>query len=87
MSETMPATLAEAAATAATTYQAIELTSVDLPEMERAASQVLFGVFEARRKTRRPGLVYTEPFALPIAWLAYEGEEGPDLAYRSEQFG
>jgi hypothetical protein len=30
---------------------------------------------------------YTEPFALLIARLAYEGKRGPELAYRFEQFG
>ena len=30
---------------------------------------------------------YTEPFALLIAQLAYEGEDGPELAYRFERFG
>jgi len=82
-------------------------------------SEVLFGVYEARRKTTRPGLVYcgddesakdvaawlirdagfdpvdagplriaryTEPFALLVAQLAYEGEGGPELAYRFERF-
>lgn len=83
-------------------------------------SEVLFGVFEARRrKTNRPGLVYygddagakevaaglirnigfdpvdagplriaryAEPFALLVAQLAYEGEGGPELAYRFERF-
>lgn len=82
-------------------------------------SEVLFGVFEARDKGRRPSLVYcgdnaggkrvaaelirdvgfdpvdagplriaryTEPFALLIAQLAYEGEGGPELAYRFERF-
>ena len=29
---------------------------------------------------------YTEPFTLLIAQLAYEGEEGPELAYRFERF-
>ena len=29
---------------------------------------------------------YTEPFALLIAQLAYEGTEGPELAYRFERF-
>ena len=28
-----------------------------------------------------------EPFALAIAQLAYEGDEGPELAYRIERFG
>ena len=30
---------------------------------------------------------YTEPFALLVAELAYEGEGGPELAYRFERFG
>jgi predicted dinucleotide-binding enzyme len=30
---------------------------------------------------------YAEPFALLIAQLAYEGEDGPELAYRFERFG
>jgi len=83
-------------------------------------SEVLFGVFAARRKATRPSLVYcgddakskgiavelirdvgfdpvdagplriaryTEPFTLLIAQLAYEGDEGPELAYRFERFG
>jgi 8-hydroxy-5-deazaflavin:NADPH oxidoreductase len=83
-------------------------------------SEVLFGVFEARRKTTRPSLVYcgdesrskgiaadlirdvgfdpvdagplriaryTEPFALLVAQLAYEGKGEPELAYRFERFG
>ncbi len=83
-------------------------------------SEVLFGVFEARRQAKRPSLVYcgddegakqvaatlirdvgfdpvdvgplriaryTEPFALLMGQLAYEGEEGPELAYRFERFG
>ena len=83
-------------------------------------SEVLFGVFEARRKSTRPSLVYcgddqgakdtaaelirdagfdavdggplriaryTEPFALLVGQLAYEGEGGPELAYRFERFG
>lgn len=82
-------------------------------------SEVLFGVFEARRKAAKPSLIYcgddesskriaaelirdvgfdpvdagplriaryTEPFALLVAQLAYEGEEGPELAYRFERF-
>src|SRR6266545_7861380 len=82
-------------------------------------SEVLFGVFAARRKARKPSLVYcgddarskkiaaelirdvgfdpvdagplriaryTEPFTLLIAQLAYEGDEGPELAYRFERF-
>jgi predicted dinucleotide-binding enzyme len=83
-------------------------------------SEVLFGVFDAKRKNTRPSLVYcgddrrakdmaakliddagfdsvdggplriaryTEPFALLIGQLAYEGEGGPELAYRFERFG
>jgi predicted dinucleotide-binding enzyme len=29
---------------------------------------------------------YTEPFALLVAQLAYEGKGGPELAYRFERF-
>jgi predicted dinucleotide-binding enzyme len=83
-------------------------------------SEVLFDVYEAKRKANRPSLVYcgddssskriavelirdtgfdpvdagplriaryTEPFALLIAQLAYEGKGGPELAYRFEWFG
>jgi len=83
-------------------------------------SEVLFGVFEARRKARSPASStagtmraarklpqssfrdvgfdpidagplrvarYTEPFTLLIAQLAYEGDEGPELAYRFVRFG
>jgi predicted dinucleotide-binding enzyme len=82
-------------------------------------SEVLFGVFEAKRKTGRPSMVYcgddegaksiaaklirdvgfdpldvgplriaryTEPFALLVAQIAYEGDGGPELAYRLEYF-
>jgi 8-hydroxy-5-deazaflavin:NADPH oxidoreductase len=83
-------------------------------------SEVLFGVFEARDKAKKPSLVYcgdhpgskgiaaglirdagfdpvdvgplriaryTEPFALLVGQIAYEGTEGPEVAYRFEQFG
>ena len=85
-------------------------------------SEVLFDVFEAkRRRTRRRASLlycgndddaksvvaqlirdvgfepvdagplriarYLEPFTLTIAQLAYEGDEGPELAYRIERFG
>jgi predicted dinucleotide-binding enzyme len=83
-------------------------------------SEVLFDVFEARRKKSRPSLLYsgddaaakkvaaelirdvgfdpvdagplriaryTEPFTLLIAQLAYEGDRGPELAYRFEWLG
>ncbi len=82
-------------------------------------SEVLFGVFAARRKANKPSLVYcgddarskkmvaqliedvgfepidagpllvaryTEPFTLLIARLAYDGDDGPELAYRFERF-
>jgi len=82
-------------------------------------SEVLFSVFESRRKAR-PSLVYcgddgrakkvavklirdagfdpvdagplrvaryTEPFALLVGQLAYEGDNGPELAYRLEWLG
>jgi 8-hydroxy-5-deazaflavin:NADPH oxidoreductase len=82
-------------------------------------SEVLFDVFAARRKARKPSLVYcgddarckkiaaelirdvgfdpvdagplriaryAEPFTLLIAQLAYEGDEGPELAYRFERY-
>ncbi len=83
-------------------------------------SEVLFGVFEARRRASRPSLLYCgdderakevaaelirdvgfdpvdagplrvsrymEPFALLVAHLAYEGEGGPELAYRLVRLG
>jgi len=83
-------------------------------------SEVLFGVFAARRQATRPSLVYcgddpdskalaaqlirdagfepedagplrsaryTEPFAMLVAHLAYEGEGSPALAYRFERLG
>jgi 8-hydroxy-5-deazaflavin:NADPH oxidoreductase len=30
---------------------------------------------------------YLEPFSLAVAQLAYEGNEGPEIAYRIERFG
>ena len=30
---------------------------------------------------------YLEPFSLAMAQLAYEGDEGPEIAYRIERFG
>jgi predicted dinucleotide-binding enzyme len=94
-------------------------------------SEVLFGVFEGRRKRTRPSLFYCgdeessketvaglirdvgfeplnagplrmarycepfalrmarycEPFALLMAEVAYEGEKGPEVAYRLEWLG
>jgi len=82
-------------------------------------SEVIPGVFAARRKKSRPSLVYCgddspgkkiaaqlisdvgfdpvdagplriarylEPMALLMGQLAYEGKEGPELAYRFERF-
>ena len=82
-------------------------------------SEVLFDVFESRKRKTRPSLVYcgnhagakriaaklirdvgfdpvdagplkiaryTEPFALLVAQLAYEGKGGAELAYRFERF-
>ena len=82
-------------------------------------SEVLFDVYAARRRARRPSLAYcgddrsakqlaavlirdagfesvdagplrmaryTEPFALLVAQLAYQGRGGPELAYRFEHF-
>ena len=82
-------------------------------------SEVFFGVYEAKRKAKRPSLVYcgddapskevaaglirdvgfeaidagplriaryTEPFALLMGQLAYEGTDGPELAYRFERY-
>ena len=84
-------------------------------------SEVLFDVFDAkRRRRRRPSLLYCgdnhdakdvasqlirdvgfepidagplriarylEPFTLAMAQLAYEGDDGPEVAYRIERFG
>lgn len=80
-------------------------------------SEVLFGVFETKRRGKRPSLVYygdhegakdvavrlirdvgfepvdagplriaryAEPFTMLVAQLAYEGNRGPELAYRFE---
>lgn len=83
-------------------------------------SEVLFDVFDAKRRTsRRPSLVYCgddqdakdvaailirdvgfepvdggplriarylEPFSLAMGQLAYEGDDGPEIAYRIERF-
>jgi len=80
-------------------------------------SEVLFGVYERRRRKNRPSLIYlgddakakrvavqlirdvgfepvdagplriarySEPFTLLVARLAYEGDNGPAMAYRFE---
>ena len=48
-------------------------------------SEVLFGVYAPDELLHIAR--YTEPFALLVAQLAYEGEGGPELAYRFERFG
>jgi predicted dinucleotide-binding enzyme len=86
-----------------------------VPAFNTVPSEVLFGVYEARRKGKRPSLVYcgddaaskrvaaglirdvgfepldvgplriaryTEPFALLVGQIAYEGRKGPEVAYR-----
>jgi hypothetical protein len=83
-------------------------------------SEVLFAVFEARRRANKPSLVYcgdeprskriaadlirdvgftpvdsgplkiaryTEPFALLVARIAYQGAGGAEVAYRFERLG
>jgi predicted dinucleotide-binding enzyme len=108
-----------------TTSSAAEELAKKIPQARVASafntvpSEVLFDVYAARRRAKRPSLVYcgddrrakkvaaeliravgfdpvdagplriaryTEPFALLVAQLAYEGKEGPELAYRFERF-
>ncbi len=108
------------------TFSGAEALAKKVPESQVVSafntvpSEVLVGVFGARRKAARPSLVYcgdesrskgiaadlirdvgfdpvdagplrvaryTEPFALLVAQLAYEGKGGPELAYRFERFG
>ena len=38
-------------------------------------------------KVIRDGQRFAKPFALLVAQLAYEGDAGPQLAYRFEWFG
>ena len=85
----------------------------------KVPSEVLFAVYETRRRKRRPNLVYcgddarakrtaatlirdigfdpmdlgplemarhTEPFTMLVAKLAYEGDNGPAIAYRFEEY-
>jgi 8-hydroxy-5-deazaflavin:NADPH oxidoreductase len=82
-------------------------------------SDVLFGVYEARRRKNRPSLLYSgddddakevtaglirdlgfepidagplrmarysEPFTMLVAQLAYEGDKGPEVAYRFDWY-
>ncbi len=108
-----------------TTSSGAEELAKKLPRARVAAafntvpSEVFFPVHEAKRKSKRPHIVYygdderakevaakliedvgfepldagalriaryAEPFALLVARLAYEGTEGPELAYRFERF-
>jgi len=110
----------------AKTYSGAEALAKKVPKarvvsaFNTVPSEVLFGVFAARRRATRPSLIYcgddtrskalaatlireigfepvdagplriarfTEPFALLVAQLAYEGKGGPELAYRIERFG
>jgi hypothetical protein len=83
-------------------------------------SEVFVGVYEARRKSKRPSMAYCgddggakevtatlisdigfepvdagplriarymEPFTLLMGQLAYEGDGGPEIAYRFERYG
>jgi hypothetical protein len=52
-------------------------------------SRLRIGILARRRRIRRPIEVgplkiarCTEPFTLLVARLAYEGDRGPELAYR-----
>ena len=73
------------------------LDSGELPDPRREYAGLLYmampriegPALEALLKDAGPLRVarYTEPFALLVAQLAYEGEGGPELAYRFERFG
>lgn len=108
-----------------TTSSGAERLAKKLPKARVAAafntvpSEVFLPVYEAKRKSARPHVVYygdddhakhvaatlikdvgfepldagplriaryAEPFALLMGQLAYEGTEGPELAYRFERF-
>ncbi len=61
----------------------------------RAGHDVVFSYARSEQKLKRlardagPLRIarYTEPFALLVAQLAYEGRGGPELAYRFERYG
>jgi 8-hydroxy-5-deazaflavin:NADPH oxidoreductase len=59
----------------------------DAEAKERAATLIRDVGFEPVDAGPLQVARYTEPFALLIARLAYEGEGGPELAYRLERFG
>ena len=125
LSCTLPMNADESALVIGHTQSGAEVLAAKLPKAHVVAafntvpSEVLFDVFEARRKAPRPSLVYcgddrrakevavelirdagfdpvdagalriaryTEPFALLIGQLAYEGTGGPEIAYRIERF-
>lgn len=59
----------------------------------RAGHQVVFSYAHSPRKLQRldAGELsiarYLEPFTMAMAQLAYEGDGGPEIAYRIERFG
>jgi predicted dinucleotide-binding enzyme len=120
----LPMSLDDSTLLLAHTTSGAEALAARLPEarvvsaFNTVPSEVLFGVFRARRRPRRPSLVYcgddrgskrmvatlirdvgfdpvdggplrtaryTEPFALLVARLAYEGRGGPRLSYLFER--
>jgi predicted dinucleotide-binding enzyme len=117
----MPMNKSDTKLVAAYTTSGAEQLALKLPRSKVVSafntvpSEVLFSVYESRRKLRRPSLVYSgddpdanavaaglirdvgfepinagplriarymEPFCLLVAQLAYEGNRGPQLAYR-----
>lgn len=58
----------------------------DAGSKERAAELIRAAGFEPVDAGPLRIARYTEPFALLVAQLAYEGTEGPELAYRFERF-
>jgi predicted dinucleotide-binding enzyme len=51
----------------------------------RAGHEVVFSYARSEQKLERIAR-YMEPFALLVGQLAYEGEGGPELAYRLQRF-
>jgi len=63
-----------------------------MPTRERAgmssrSDNHLFSRRDFVTRTSLIGAGLVVPFTLAIAQLAYEGDEGPELAYRIERFG
>ncbi len=122
----LPMNADDTALVIAHTFSGSEALAKKIPKAQIVAafntvpSEVLFDVFERRRRRTRPSLVYcgdkprakgvaatliadagfepldagplriaryTEPFALLVAQLAYEGDRGPEMAYRFEWSG